>query len=98
MCNRRRAKAWSALCLSIRTLAVGARRRHDTPVSADAVAASALFGRTEQEAFFVRCDRTTMTADDILNGRLVCEVGVAPVRPAEFVVFQIFQNTADAQR
>jgi len=39
-----------------------------------------------------------MTADDILNGRLVCEIGVAPVRPAEFVVFQIFQNTADAQR
>jgi phage tail sheath protein FI len=58
----------------------------------------ALFGRTEQEAFFVTCDRTTMTQDDILNGRLVCEIGIAPVRPAEFVIFRIFQNTAEAQR
>ena len=58
----------------------------------------ALFGRTEQEAFFVICDRTTMTQDDILNGRLICEIGIAPVRPAEFVVFRIFQNTAEAQR
>ena len=58
----------------------------------------ALFGRTEQEAFFITCDRTTMSQDDILNGRLICEIGIAPVRPAEFVVFRIFQNTAEAQR
>lgn len=58
----------------------------------------ALFGRTEQEAFFVTCDRTTMTQDDILNGRLICEIGIAPVRPAEFVIFRIFQHTAEAQR
>ncbi|NOT63598.1 MAG: phage tail sheath family protein [Acidobacteria bacterium] len=58
----------------------------------------ALFGRTEQEAFFITCNRTTMTQDDILNGRLICEIGIAPVRPAEFVVFRIFQNTAEAQR
>jgi uncharacterized protein len=57
----------------------------------------ALFGRTEQEAFFITCDRTTMTQDDVLNGRLICEIGIAPVRPAEFVVFRIFQNTAEAQ-
>jgi phage tail sheath protein FI len=56
--------------------------------------AGALSGRTEKEAFFVKCDRTTMTADDIANGRLICEIGVAPVRPAEFVIFRIFQNTA----
>ena len=55
----------------------------------------ALFGRTEQEAFFITCDRTTMTQDDILNGRLICEIGIAPVRPAEFVIFRIFQNTAE---
>jgi hypothetical protein len=60
--------------------------------------AGALFGRTEQEAFFITCDRTTMTQDDILNGRLICEIGIAPVRPAEFVIFRIFQNTAEAQR
>ena len=58
----------------------------------------ALFGRTEEEAFFITCDRTTMSQDDILNGRLICEIGIAPVRPAEFVVFRIFQNTAEAQQ
>lgn len=58
----------------------------------------ALFGRTEQEAFFITCDRSTMSQDDILNGRLVCEIGIAPVRPAEFVIFRVFQNTSDAPR
>ena len=48
----------------------------------------ALQGRTQNEAFFVKCDRTTMTQDDIDNGRLVCEVGVAPVRPAEFIILR----------
>ena len=57
----------------------------------------AMMGKTEQEAFFITCDRTTMTQDDILNGRLICEIGIAPVRPAEFVIFRIFQNTAEAQ-
>ena len=58
----------------------------------------ALFGRTEDEAFFITIDRTTMTQDDILNGRLIAEIGIAPVRPAEFVIFRIFQHTAEAQR
>jgi phage tail sheath protein FI len=58
----------------------------------------ALFGATEDEAFFITCDRTTMTQDDILNGRLICEIGIAPVRPAEFVIFRIFQQTAEAQQ
>jgi phage tail sheath protein FI len=53
----------------------------------------ALQGRAEDEAFFVRCDRTTMTADDILNGRLVCEVGIAAVRPAEFIVLRFAWKT-----
>jgi len=52
----------------------------------------ALFGATPAEAFFVKCDRTTMTDDDIENGRLICYVGVAPVRPAEFVIFRIGQR------
>ena len=56
----------------------------------------ALLGATEEQAFFIVCDRTTMTQDDILNGRLICEIGIAPVRPAEFVIFRIFQNTAAA--
>ncbi|MEH2530780.1 phage tail sheath protein FI [Bradyrhizobium sp. AZCC 1588] len=58
----------------------------------------AMMGETEDQAFFVTCDRTTMTQDDILNGRLVCEIGIAPVRPAEFVIFRVFQNTVEAQR
>ena len=57
----------------------------------------ALMGATEDQAFTVACDRSTMTQDDILNGRLICEIGIAPVRPAEFVIFRIFQNTASAQ-
>ena len=44
---------------------------------------------TADEAFFVRCDRTTMTQDDIDSGRLVIEVGIAPIRPAEFVIVRI---------
>jgi Bacteriophage tail sheath protein len=51
----------------------------------------ALMGSTPEEAFFVKCDRTTMTQDDIDNGRLICMIGVAPVKPAEFVVFRIAQ-------
>jgi len=56
----------------------------------------ALFGTKPEEAFFVRCDRTTMTQNDLDNGRLVCLVGVAPIKPAEFVIFRIGQWTADA--
>ncbi|MCL4707563.1 phage tail sheath family protein [bacterium] len=51
----------------------------------------ALMGLTPDEAFFVKCDRTTMTQDDIDNGRLICIIGVAPVKPAEFVIFRITQ-------
>jgi phage tail sheath protein FI len=58
----------------------------------------ALYGRTEEQAFFITCNESVMSQDDILNGRLICEIGIAPVRPAEFVVFRIFQNTAEAQR
>jgi hypothetical protein len=56
-----------------------------------------LAGVTQDEAFFVRCDRTTMTEDDIANGRLICLVGVAPLRPAEFVIIRIGQKTLEAQ-
>lgn len=56
----------------------------------------ALMGTTPDEAFFVQCDRTTMTQDDIDNGRLVCLVGLAPAKPAEFVIFRFSQMTAQA--
>jgi phage tail sheath protein FI len=55
-----------------------------------------LMGEKPEQAFFVRCDLTTMTQNDLDNGRLVCLVGVAPVRPAEFVIFRIGQWTANS--
>jgi phage tail sheath protein FI len=55
----------------------------------------ALQGGKPAEAFFVKCDRTTMTQDDIDNGRLICLIGIAPVKPAEFVIFRIQQKTLD---
>ncbi|AKB18662.1 phage tail sheath family protein [Methanosarcina sp. WWM596] len=51
----------------------------------------ALMGTKPEEAFFVKCDRSTMTQDDIDNGRLICIIGIAPVKPAEFVIFRIAQ-------
>jgi uncharacterized protein len=56
----------------------------------------ALMGSKPEQAFFVRCDRTTMTQNDLDNGRLICLIGVAPTYPAEFVIFRIGQWTADA--
>ncbi len=58
----------------------------------------ALEGTTPEQGFFVKCDRTTMTRDDIDNGRLICVIGVAPVKPAEFVIIRIGLWTADAQQ
>jgi len=57
----------------------------------------ALQGLTAEEAFFVKVDRTTMTQDDIDNGRLIIQVGIAPVKPAEFVIIRIQQKTIESQ-
>jgi phage tail sheath protein FI len=57
----------------------------------------ALLGDKPEKSYFVRCDRSTMTQNDLDNGRLVCLIGVAPLRPAEFVIFRIGQWTADAK-
>ncbi len=57
----------------------------------------ALEGTKGEEAFFVKCDRTTMTQTDIDQGRLICLVGVAPVKPAEFVIVRIGLWTAHAE-
>lgn len=51
----------------------------------------ALMGQKPEQAFFVKCDSTTMTQDDIDNGRLIMLVGIAPVKPAEFVIIRIGQ-------
>ena len=50
-----------------------------------------LMGETPEKAFLVKCDRTTMTQDEVNNGRINVVVGVAVVKPAEFVLFQISQ-------
>ncbi len=55
--------------------------------------AGALEGREPAQGFFVRCDETTMTASDRTNGRLIIVAGVAPVMPAEFVIFRIGLTT-----
>jgi dephospho-CoA kinase len=55
----------------------------------------ALLGNAPEQAFFVRCDRSTMTQQDLDQGRLVCMVGVAVLKPAEFVIFRIGLWTAD---
>lgn len=55
-----------------------------------------LMGTAPEQAYFVQCDRSTMTQNDIDNGRLVCLIGVAPVKPAEFVIFRIGQWTANS--
>lgn len=57
----------------------------------------ALIGAKPEEAFFVRCDRSTMTQNDLDNGRMICLVGVAPSRPAEYVIFRVGQWTADSK-
>ncbi|MEE9591590.1 MAG: phage tail sheath family protein, partial [Thermodesulfobacteriota bacterium] len=57
----------------------------------------ALQGRKPEEAFFVRCDLTTMTQTDIDNGKLIMEIGIAPVKPAEFVIFRIGQWTGGSE-
>jgi len=55
-----------------------------------------LTGNSPAEAYFVEIGPTTMSRDDIMNGRLICNIGIAPSRPAEFVIFRVTQHTAEA--
>ena len=55
-----------------------------------------LAGSTPEESYFVEIGASTMTPDDIRAGRLICNVGIAPSRPAEFVIFKVTQFTAEA--
>lgn len=54
-----------------------------------------LAGGSPGEAYFVEIGPTTMTLDDIRNGRLICNIGIAPSRPAEFVIFRLTQHTSE---
>lgn len=51
-----------------------------------------LVGASESEAFFVNVGKSTMTQDDILNGRFICQIGVSLVKPAEFIIFKVTQK------
>ena len=56
----------------------------------------ALQGATAEQAFYVKCDAETNTQAEIDAGRVVIEVGMAPVKPAEFVIFRIGHTSPDA--
>jgi hypothetical protein len=51
----------------------------------------ALFGATADQAFFVKCDAETNPPESRDEGKLVVVVGIAPVKPAVFVIFRISQ-------
>ena len=56
----------------------------------------ALVGGTKEEAFYVKCDEETNPPESRDVGQLICEIGIAPVRPAEFIVVRIHQWTREA--
>ncbi|MEU8030961.1 phage tail sheath subtilisin-like domain-containing protein [Streptomyces sp. NPDC049099] len=66
-------------------------RRNVTAFLTEEWRRGALFGRTAEEAFYVKCDRDNNPQESIDQGRVVCEIGVSPVKPAEFVVFRLAQ-------
>ena len=76
---------WRAVRSSIENFLLGVYR------------SGALTGRTPEDAYFVRCDRMTMTQDDIDNGRLIVLVGVAPMRPAEFITASHMTSVVPSQ-
>ncbi|MER5434620.1 phage tail sheath subtilisin-like domain-containing protein [Streptomyces sp. NPDC002588] len=53
--------------------------------------AGALFGAKPEDAFYVKCDEETNPTESVDVGRVVCEIGIAPVKPAEFVIFRLAQ-------
>jgi hypothetical protein len=56
----------------------------------------ALLGFKKEQSFFIKCGVATMSQDDIDNGRLIMEIGIAPVKPAEFVIIRISQTASGA--
>ena len=52
----------------------------------------ALLGTTPQQAFYVKCDEETNPASVRDAGQVVTEIGIAPVKPAEFVIFKLMQS------
>jgi hypothetical protein len=57
----------------------------------------ALMGPTPEQAFYVKCDEDTNPTENIRAGKVIIEVGVAPVRPEEFIIFRICQHEAGTE-
>jgi phage tail sheath protein FI len=57
----------------------------------------ALMGASPEEAFFVKCDEETNPQESIDMGQVITVIGIAPVKPAEFIIFKIAQTAAGAQ-
>jgi phage tail sheath protein FI len=72
---------WNALSISVSSFLKNVWR------------SGALFGATPDEAYYVKCDAETNPPEVIDAGQVVCEVGIAPVKPAEFVIFRLSQYT-----
>ncbi len=54
----------------------------------------ALFGSKVGDSFYVKCDEETNPPESVDLGRVICEIGVAPVKPAEFVIFRLAQESS----
>jgi phage tail sheath protein FI len=54
-----------------------------------------LLGSTPEQAFYVKCDETMNTREVCDAGEFICDIGIAAVRPAEFIIFRIGQRTED---
>lgn len=78
-------RLWAAIRLHVGDFLLGVSRQ------------GAFVGRTPNEAFFVKCDRGTITQRDLDIGVANVEIGFAPLRPAEFVILSIRLMTADAR-
>jgi uncharacterized protein len=72
-------RLWTALTVSIRNFLNRVWR------------SGALFGTSATEAYFVKCDSETNPPELIEAGQVVCEIGIAPVKPAEFVIIRLSQ-------
>ena len=56
----------------------------------------ALFGQSPDQAYFIKCDAEINTPASIDAGQVITEIGIAPVKPAEFVIFRIGQTSVSA--
>ena len=75
---------------------VGARQAHDQRVPPGRLARRRAVRRDAEEAFYVKCDAETNPPDVVDRGQLIVEIGIAPVKPAEFVIFRIAQFSGGA--